>query len=200
MIITIGREFGSGGREIGRRTAEQLGIAYYDQEIVDEMVRRTEQSKEYIRNVEEKRPLPLMPITIGRTFCTRLDQLVREDQSVYVEQSRVIRDMAERSDCVIVGRCADYVLREQQPLRIFIYAQMSSRIRRCRERGQFETGLSEREMTKKIRAVDRARADYYDFYTEQKWGDKAFYDLCINTSDQDLKMISEKLTGWIQTF
>lgn len=197
MIITIGREFGSGGREIGRRLAERLKIAYYDQEIVTELVERTEHTEKYIRNVEEQKPLPLMPITVGRTFCRYEDQLIAQDQSVYVEQSRVIREAAERSDCVIVGRCADYVLKDRKPFRIFIYAQMSSKIQRCRERGQFQTGLSDREMTRKIKAVDRARAGYYNFYTEQKWGEKESYDLCINTTAADLKALSKNLAGWL---
>ena len=123
-IITIGREFGSGGRELGRRLAEKLKIAYYDQEIVMEIVKRTELAEEYVRGIEENQPLALLPITIGRTFTLQLGSIVEQHQSVFLEQSKIIRELAEKSDCVIVSRCADYLLRKNAPFRLFIYVDI----------------------------------------------------------------------------
>ena len=182
MIITIGREFGSGGREIGRRLAEKMQIAYYDQEIVTEIAKRTKLAEEYIRNVEENQPLPLLPITVGRTFSMQLGVMVEQHQSVFVEQSKVICEMAQKSDCVIVGRCADYILRESMPFRLFIYADMKSKMERCRRKGQLQQNLNDHDLRRQILSIDKSRAKYYQFYTEQVWGEKAGYDLCVNTS------------------
>ena len=108
-IITIGREFGSGGREVGRRLAERLNIAYYDREIVDELLKRTQLAESYVLRVEESRPLPLFPITTARTFGIPINYPLENRLSIYKQESEIIREKAEKSDCVIVGRCADYV-------------------------------------------------------------------------------------------
>lgn len=127
-IITVGREFGSGGREIGRKIAQELGIAYYDHEIVTELIRRTNLAEEYIRSIEEKNPVPVFAVTTGRTFLSISNPLADQQVSILSEEGRIIQDMAEKSDCVIVGRRADYILRDKKPLRLFIYAGMDFKI------------------------------------------------------------------------
>ncbi len=188
-IITIGREFGSGGRELGRRLAEKLQIAYYDQEIITEITKRTALSEEYIRNVEENQPLPLLPITVGRTFSLQFDSLVEQHQTVFLQQSNIIKEMAVKSDCVIVGRCADYVLREFSPLRLFVYADITARIKRCRDKESAKRDWNDRELKRSILTVDKRRAKYYQFYTDQNWGEKKYYDLCINTGGLEIKTV-----------
>ena len=188
-IITIGREFGSGGRELGRRLAEELQIAYYDEEIIREIARSTDLSEHYVQQVLEKRPYPLFPITIGRSFYPADSFMQEQTQSVYKEQSRIIREMAERSDCVIVGRCADYILAEYKPFRIFVYADMDSKMARCRAKGPEHEHFSDKELRQHIQKVDKDRAAYYEFYTGQSWGDKLHYDLCINTTNAEIKAI-----------
>lgn len=194
-IITIGREFGSGGRELGRRLAEELHAAYYDQEIVKEIAKRTSTTEDYVRSVEEKKPLP--PITIGSTFMFYQADIPDPNRSIFVEQSNIIKEAAEKSDCVIVGRCADYILADKHPFRIFVYADMPSRIARCRERGKMDKDISDAEMEKKIRRIDKARAQYYEYWTDQKWGRKASYDLCINTSGRDIKELIPAVVAFI---
>lgn len=191
-IITIGREFGSGGREFGRRLAEELHIEYYDREIITEVAKRTKLTEEYIHMVTEQRPHALFPITVGRSINLMADQSFYMVQSVYAEQSRILRELAEKSDCVVVGRCADYILRDWEPFRVFVYAEMESRIRRCQERSTAEEKLSDKDMRRSIQDVDRSRAKYYSFYTGQKWGNKEYYDLCINTTNRDIK----ELAAW----
>lgn len=181
-IITISREFGSGGREIGRRLAEKMGIAYYDQEIITELMKRTDFAEEYVRHMEETAPIPLLPITTAHTFGSPTNYVVEQNLKFYMQESKVIRDFAEKSDCVIVGRCADYTLRGMNPVRIFIYADMESKIARCRSKNSDVDALDDRELRQKIISVVKKRARYYKFYVEQVWGDKANYDLCINTS------------------
>ena len=181
-IITISREFGSGGREIGRRLAEKMGIAYYDQEIITELIKRTDFAEEYIRHMDEKAPIPLLPITTARTFGLPTNYVVEQNLKFYMQESKVIQDFAEKSDCVIVGRCADYILREMNPVRLFIYANMESKIARCRKKNKDVDALNDRELRQKIVSVDKKRARYYKFYVDQVWGEKENYDLCINTS------------------
>ena len=104
-----------------------------------------------------------------------------------MEQSRIIREMAEGGDCVIVGRCADYILAEYKPFRIFVYADMESKMERCRAKGPEHEKFSDKELRQHIQAVDKHRASYYEFYTGQAWGDKLHYDLCINTTNTVIK-------------
>lgn len=186
-IITVGRQFGSGGREFGKRLADELQIPYYDKDIMREISKRTQLAESYIQQIVEQKPGYYFPITVGRTLhSTAPDYLLHQYTSVYTEQANTIRDMAEKSDCVIVGRCADHILREQKPLRLFIYADMDSRLERCRRNAPEDEALSDRELRKKICRTDRNRARYYRYYTGLVWGDRANYDLCINTSGVDI--------------
>lgn len=186
-IITIGREFGSGGRELGRRLAETLNIEYYDREILSEIAKHTSLAEEYIQNVVEHQPHSLLPITIGRSFAYVEDYAFKQAQAVYQAQSKIIRELAQKSDCVIIGRCADYILKELKPLRIFVYADLESRICRCMDRRSEGENQTEKEMKKQILSMDKNRARYYEFYTGLKWGDKINYDLCINTTGAVIK-------------
>lgn len=193
-IITIGRQFGSGGREFGKRLADELGIPYYDKEIMEGIAARTELAEEYIHQIVEQRPGYHFPITIGRTLHGGAsDYLMHQYASVYAEQANTVREMAEKSDCVIVGRCADYILRDMKPTRIFIYADLESRMERCRLKGSEEEPLSPRKLKRKILAIDRNRQHYYRHYTGLAWGDRANYDICINTSGVDIKASAHAL-------
>ena len=192
-IITVSREFGSGGREFGRRLAEALNIEYYDKEIVTEVSKHTSLSENYVRQIIERKPHNLYPITIGRSILYVENPNAQQAQSVYTAQREIITGLAEKSDCVIVGRCADYILRDMKPTRLFICADMDSCIRRCMERrGEQEQQLTEREMKQRIQSIDRGRAKYYEYYTGLKWGDKLNYDLCINTTGVVIKELVPK--------
>lgn len=196
-IITIGREFGSGGREFGRRLAEILRIAYYDQEIITEIADQTELSEQYVRNIVEKKPLVSFPIHTGRTFSAGVNPVFEQSRRVFQKQCDVIREMADKSDCVIVGRCADYILRSDQPYRIFLYAGIESRIERCRAKEPEHGGLSEKELRKRIQEVDRQRSRYYEFYTGQTWGERMNYDLSMNMTDADQKDVAEAMAKFL---
>ena len=189
-IITIGREFGSGGRELGRRLAENLGVAYYDQEILAEIANRTELSEKYVQSIVEQRPVFSFPIHIGHSFQPMMNPAADFGQRIYQEQCSILKELAGKSGCVIVGRCADYILRDQNPFRIFVYADMESRIERCRLKGKGHENLTDKEMKKHILDVDKNRARYYEFYTDMKWGDRKNYDMCVNTTNSDIKKIA----------
>ena len=197
-IITIGREFGSGGRELGRRLSEHLGIAYYDHEIIAEIAKRTALSEAYVRQITENRPLTSFPIHFGGRFCALPDPLLQQSISIYSEQHRLLCELAEKSDCIIVGRCADYVLRDSHPFRIFVYADAQSKLMRCMERRTPEETLSEQDMKRKITEIDRNRARYYAFFSGQKWGARENYDLLVNTSGQSVKMQAAALFEYLR--
>ena len=197
-IITIGREFGSGGRELGRRLSEHLGIAYYDQEIIAEIAKRTALSEAYVRQITENRPLTSFPIHFGGRFCALPDPLLQQSISIYSEQHRLLCELAEKSYCIIVGRCADYVLRDSHPFRIFVYADAQSKLMRCMERRTPEETLSEQDMKRKITEIDRNRARYYAFFSGQKWGARENYDLLVNTSGQSVKKQAAALYEYLR--
>ena len=189
-IITIGREFGSGGRELGRRLSEELGIVYYDKEIITEIAKRTELSEQYVQSVVESKPVMSYPIHIGMSFNTISIAPVQQKNIIFAEQEKILKEMAEKSPCVIVGRCADYILRDYNPYRIFVYADIESKVERCRNKGVTERDISDKELKKHIQRVDKERAEYYGFYTGKTWGDKLNYDLCINTTGVEIKKIA----------
>lgn len=199
-IITIGRQFGSGGRELGRRVAQALNMAYYDREVITEIVKRTQLSEAYVQQVVEHRPNPLYPITIGQSFPLLLDPTWEMNRSIYREQTNVIVEMAQKSDCVIVGRCADDILKEHHPLRLFVYAEMEHRLRRTRKHAAPEEQLSDKQLQKKILDMDHNRAQYYRLYTGKEWGDKENYDLCLNTSGMEIVTLADWVAqlakGW----
>lgn len=186
-IITIGREFGSGGREVGKRLSDELGIAYYDQEIVTEIAKRTSFSEQYVQRISEHDPIPSYPIHTGVSFAGSLNPMMEQSYSIFFEQSDLIKELAEKSDCIIVGRCADYILEDKRPFKIFVYADIESRIKRCREKGPDNENLSDRELRRRIVDIDKKRAKYYEFYTDKKWGSRLNYDLMINTSNISIK-------------
>ena len=197
-IITIGREFGSGGRELGRRLSEKLHIAYYDQEIIVEIAKRTSMSEEYIRQITENRPLMSFPIHVRNSFYPGPTPMLLQCTAIYAEQHKLLRELASKSDCIIVGRCADYILRDFHPFRIFVYADTASKLNRCMERKSDEENLTKAQVKKKMAEIDRNRAKYYEFFSEQRWGTKENYDLLINTSGADIKKLSSSLCGYLQ--
>ena len=201
-VITIGREFGSGGREIGRRIAEKLQVAYYDQEIVTEIAKRTELSEGYVERITEDRPYMAYPIHAGMSFHTAYYAYTELDRSLTVlaEQHNIIKELAEKSDCVIVGRCADYILRDYNPLRIFVYADAECKLKRCRERSPEDENLSDSKIRRNIRSIDKGRARYYNFFSQQRWGARENYDLLINSSGKDVKQVSEAVADYLKKY
>ena len=195
QIITIGREFGSGGRELGRRLAEELGVEYYDKEIVEQIAAHTSFSEEYVHQIMEGKHHRLYPITVNHTFNFAGDAHAQILSSVFQAQYQILKNLAQLSSCVIVGRCADYLLRSYSPQRLFVYADMESRLKRCMERNDDSHRYSEREIERLIRRVDSRRARYYRDHTGQKWGDKQYYDFCINTTGKDIKAMVKHVAG-----
>ncbi len=184
-IITIGREFGSGGRELGKRLAEDLGFAYYDEEIIAAIAQKSGMAEDYVNSVVENAVPQAYPITYGRTFGF-VDVVNDNHVAILRAQEEVLRELASKRDCVIVGRCADILLRDLKPLNIFIYADMESKIKRCRFKASVDENLSDKELTRLIKKTERQRKNYYETITDRKWGAKENYHLCINTSGRQV--------------
>ena len=194
-IITICREFGSGGREVGKRLAEILQIPYYDHEIVTQLAERTQLAEVYVNQFSEKsiKPIQYFPITVGRTFHRPMNPKLFQDLNLRIEQEKLLKEFAEKSDCVIVGRCANYILRDFDPLRVFIYAEMDSKMKRCREKASVHEEMSDKELKKHILDINKSRARHYESVTGSKWGKSTDYDIMINTSYYPIKLVAQIL-------
>ena len=175
MIITIGRQHGSSGREIARLLAEKLNYKCYDKEIVDEAANHSDFSRDLIDAVDEKR----MSAFILHAGGYGLNENFRLNMQVVSAQFDAMRNIADKGNCIFVGRCADYILRDHDNLvSVFILGDMDERLK-CLERRQ---GLDEAEAKKKIKEVDKDRSSFYRYYSDQTWGDAQNYDMCINSS------------------
>ena len=176
-IITIGREFGSGGRTIGREVAKKLGIPCYDQDLIEKMAEESGFTREYVEKESENASLgswAASALGMDGTYTAPTNQ-----DRLWAVQSRIIREIAEKESCVIVGRCADVILEDKADLlRVFIHADFDARAKRIVEK----YGETEIPTEKRLRDKDKRRALYYQFYTDRKWGDIENYDIILNSS------------------
>ena len=187
-IITIGREFGSGGRELGKRLAEELGYAYYDKEIVAEIAKKSELDEHYVEYALDGGMFRNFPIHFGRTFSYS-PTLMANESKLLADQNKLIRELAAKGDCVIIGRAADVILRDFNTFKLFVYADMDSKVKRCREKGGEGENLTDRELVRRIKKIDADRKRYHGLISELQWGDKRGYHLCVNTSGREISAI-----------
>ncbi len=177
-IITISREFGSGGRSIGRLVAEKLGYRFYDRELVNKVAERSGFSPEFIEESGEyasARSSLLFALATASQYSA--DGLSMHDR-LYIEQTKIIEEIAREGECVIVGRCADFILREwKNCLHVFIHADMENRAKRIVER----YGESDKSPEKRLAEKDQKRRVYYKNYTGRNWGQAQNYDICLNS-------------------
>ncbi|MBE6990655.1 MAG: cytidylate kinase-like family protein [Ruminococcaceae bacterium] len=195
-IITINREFGSGGRELGKRLADALGIPCYDHEIIQMIARENGFDERYVANVSERSIEAAYPLTIGHRFAMPSMPVMDQPIRVAVAQRQIVENFAKQGDCVIVGRCADVILKEYHPLNIFVYADLDSKVARCQARAPEGENLTRRELERRIRQVERGRRQFREMYTESKWGRKESYDLCVNTSGLEIKALIPALVAY----
>lgn len=195
-IITVSREFGSGGRELGRRLAEALGIPCYDHEIIEMIAKENGFDENYVANISEKSIDMSYPMTIGHRFAMPNFQIMDQPIRVAAAQRKIIENFARKGDCVIVGRCADIILKEYHPLNLFVYADKASKVQRCIDRAPEGENMSRSEIERMMRQIDRNRAQYREMYADTKWGDKLAYHLCINTSYREIKELIPGLAAF----
>lgn len=184
-IITIGRQFGSGGRALGERLAKELNIPIYDKELVELAAKKSDISLEAVKEIDERATNSLLySVVMGNWGARGLNvPLYYEmplNDKLFIAQAKVIKELADQGDCIVVGRCADYVLEEtdHDVLSVFVYANMEDKIKYSVE----HLNVKKEKAKDTIQKKDKQRKTYYDYYTNKKWGDLSSYDLCINVS------------------
>ncbi len=185
-IVTISRSFSSGGREVGKRLAQELGFAYYDKQLLKEISNETGFTSEYIEKYGESAAYTSYPITIAQTFITPFQM---PNESIQIAQTKIVREIGDKGDCVIIGRRGDRILKDKENLlKVFIYSSnFDERIKRCYDKSPADKDKSPEFMKKKIISVDKDRAKYYRYYSDQNWGEMNNYNLCIDTSKISIK-------------
>ena len=196
-VITIGRQFGSGGRAIGQKLAEKLNIPFYDKELISMAAKESGIHPEVFKNVDETAANSLLySLSMGMDSFGNgplaMGDLPINDK-LYILQHQIIKDLAQEGPCVFVGRCADYVLKDNPHcINIFIHADMEYR----KKRAVVVHNIEERRAEIIINKTDKTRANYYSFYSGQKWGVTQNYDLCINSA----KLSDEQIVDLICTY
>lgn len=198
MVITIGREFGSGGKYIGEKLAEELGIKLYDKEILSKASEEMGIDLEILETIDEKQEQSFwytyaMSMYSSQESIENLSE-VPSNEKLFIEQAKIIEELAEKEDCIIIGRCSNIILKNKpNVLNIFVYASdMNFKINRKMKYGDFKDIY---EAEKMIETTDEERAKYYNYYTNKEWGNKDDFDLLIDTSkigvDNTVKLIKD---------
>ena len=187
IVITVSREYGSGGRYIGKLIADQLGIKFYDKDLIDAVAKETGLSKEYIEKHEQKREALA---SLNNGYNVGLDS----SDELFIKESEFIKKVANEESCVIIGRCADFILQDKDNvIKIFAYSNKEDKIKRATE----IYGLERAKAEKEIKRIDKLRANHYKHYTEKDWNDYSNYDICINSDalgvDKSAKLICEMI-------
>ena len=182
-IITISREFGSGGRTIGKAVAQKLGIPCYDAELITEMAKQSGFAEDYVREAGEYAPGGLL----NSVFTSRAGGPTNED-ILWQIQCNMVAQLAKKGPCVIVGRCGDYILRDRPDvLKVFVHADMAFRAKRIVE----VYGQREESPEQRLKDKDKRRSTYYRFYTGRKWGQLDTYDLMLNSGVLGIEKCTE---------
>ncbi len=199
-IITISREFGSGGRELGKRIADILGYDYYDREIITAIAEKNGYEENYVEYALNNHQWQTIPLTFRHSFITPM--IIQAPQTnLLLEQKRVIEEIARAGkNCVIVGRNADVLLQEENPFNIFVCADMDTKIARCKERADENEQLNDKEMKRQIMRIDKNRSKVRYMLADGSWGDRKSYHLIVNTTGwkiEDLaKPVADLADAW----
>lgn len=180
IIVTIGREYGSGGHEIGKRLAAELGVKFYDTEFIRLAVKKTGFHEDYVKNNEEKAP----DFAASALFSGIEIYQPSPYDKIQAEEYKIIREIASKDSCVIVGRGADYILSDHSHASVFLFAPLEDRVKRklALLAGEEAKKTTPAQMEKIVKQMDKQRRRYYEYYTDTKWGARDSYDLLINTS------------------
>lgn len=199
-VITIGRSYGSGGRTMGKLLAEDLGLKYCDRELLRIASDKSGINEELFGQADENIKKSLT--SFFRTKAADIDAVPSaadsekfvSDDNLFKIQAQVIRELAQEGDCVIVGRCANYILRDNpNVIKLFCYSSLENCIKREKEL----SGMDEKEIVKKIQRIDKNRAEYYKYYTGQEWDAAANYDLCLNTGSMSYEQLLKVVKAYI---
>ncbi len=188
IVITISREYGSGGRYVGRLIADKLGIRFYDKEFITKLALETGLSEEYIENTEQKRER-LEGLNSGYSVgMNTADEL-------FIKESELIKKLANEGSCVIIGRCSDFILKDiNNVVKVFIYSDMNNKVKRAVD----IYGIQENRAEKEIKRIDKLRANHYKYYTEREWKDYNNYDICLNSDVLGVEKTAELVCDMVK--
>ena len=198
-IITISREFGSGGRELGKRLSELLNYDYYDKEIITEIAKRHNVDEDYVENALNNHVVQTYSLSFHHSFVSPM-YINTPDVNILREQRLVIEEIAgQNKNCIIVGRNADVLLSDKNPLNLFICADMDAKVKRCRERAtDDEKSFSDKQFKKMIKRIDKNRARTRYLIADGEWGNRHSYHLIINTTDWDIEQLAKALAEFVK--
>ena len=199
LIIAIGRQFGSGGHEIGEKLAKKLGIKFYDKELIKLIAKESGLCEKVLESYDEKPTnsflysLVMDTYSMGYSGSTYTDMPI--NHKVFLAQFDAIKKIADEGPCILVGRCADYAL-ESYPnvVSVFIHADLDARIRRIARL----YNLTDAKAKDTIVKADKKRASYYNYYTNKKWSDSASYELCLNSSELGIEGTAKAIEQYVQ--
>lgn len=198
-IVTISRQYGSGGREIGRLLAERLGVPLYDKELIVLAAKKSGFAEELFEENEDKTPNSLLyslvmgSYSIGNRGLGSVEMPLND--RVFLIQSDIIKSVAAQGPCVIIGRCADYVLKNEHPCtNVFIHAALESRVKRAVEC----YGLAADKAQPAVLKTDKRRANYYNYYANQKWGKAENYHLCLDSGALSFEQNAALIASYVE--
>lgn len=197
-IITVTREFGSGGRELAKRLAEKLGYRYYDKQILSSFAQLLGFDKDYVDRVDTLGTDALSYVT-GKSFSFYSASQKMATTLLVLEQ-KIIKELATKGNCVFVGMASDLILRDFNTLNVFVYADMNSKVNRCKEKAECGEVESDKELIKKIKKIDKSRKKHNLLLGSDEWGKKENYDLCINTSGLEIKGLLPTVESFANEF
>ena len=202
-VITIARSYGSGGKTLGKLLADKMGINCYDREIIRMASDSSGINEELFGRVDEKlKKSPLFGIVRSNPY--KGDGVIPPESSNFVSddnlfnyQAQVIKELAEKESCIIIGRCADYVLKDNpNVIRLYLYAPLED----CIKRVMAQNSITEKETIKKIETIDKYRSDYYKYYTGKEWNDARNYDFCLNTTSMSYEKLIQVVENIISMY
>ncbi|MCC8160358.1 MAG: cytidylate kinase-like family protein [Oscillospiraceae bacterium] len=201
MVITIGRQFGSGGRDVGEAVAQYFNIPFYDKELVEMAAQKSNISKEALKDVDEHATNSFLYSLASGNYSMRginapIYYEMPINDKLFIAQAEVIKEVARKGSCVIVGRCADYVLENEKVdlLNVFIHGSVDYRAKRVME--AFD--ITQSKARDKVLKTDKQRRTYYDYYTSKDWGVMSNYDLCINAEKFGINGAANLIIGYVK--
>ena len=188
IVVTVSREYGSGGRYVAKLLSEKLGVKFYDKEIVTKLAEETGLSEEYIEENEQKRGI------LSTLENDQVTGLSSKDE-LFIKETELIKKLARKDSCVIVGRCADFILKNNRNVvKVFVYSDMEDKIKRATK----YYGLNKEKAEKEIKNIDKQRANHYKYYTEREWKEYSNYDICINSDTFGVEKSADIIYDMIQ--
>ena len=201
VVITIARQYGSGGKTIGAMLAQSLGVNCYSREILRLASEESGINERLFGQIDECLKIPSWFKPLKRPYEGELlppesGNFVSDD-NLFNYQAKVIKELAEQESCIIIGRCADYILKDNpNVLRLFFYAPLED----CVKRVMNQNGLSEKEAIKKIEKIDKYRAEYCRYYTGRDWNDARNYDFCLDTTSMSYEKLIEVVENFMHVY